>query len=54
MVFAKVDLRLGRVLLGGGVEEHDRLLQVALDAKPVAVHDAKAVGRLAVALQHKG
>lgn len=44
MVLSQIDLRVGRVLLGRGVEVHDRLLQVALDTQPVAIHDAEAVG----------
>lgn len=50
MVLAKVDLRLGEIGLSGAVEVQVGLLDVALHAETVAVHDAEAVIGLAVAL----
>jgi hypothetical protein len=51
VIFAQVDLRLGQILLSGGMEQHVGFLQVAFDAESVAVHDAETVVRLAVALR---
>lgn len=50
MVFSEVDLCLCKILLGRGEKQEVRLLEVALDAEAVAVHDAEAVVRLTVAL----
>ena len=51
MVLAEIYLSLSEVLLGSSEEEEVRLLEVALDAETVAVHDSEPIVGLAVALQ---
>lgn len=50
MVFSKVNLSFGEILLRSRVEVKIGFLEIAFDAKSVAVHNPETVVRLSISL----